>query len=159
MDSAGDHLALHFDCTAYGADNTRELYQQAVSGRLDDATVVFPDLRITDPRRRRGPRRLTRWSGQGSATVGSDEATTESWVRKPNVVRGRHPSALAVGLGEGRVPNRHRPLCWGAGSCPSLSWRVSVSCRTLAAPPSIARSTLLPTAAHYSLLWRTPRPV
>lgn len=49
IDIAGNHLALHVDCTAYGADNTRELYQQAVSRRLDDATAVFPDLRITNP--------------------------------------------------------------------------------------------------------------
>src|SRR5262245_45122819 len=42
------HARLQFDRTAYGIDHARELQQQPVAGRLDDATAVVGDCRVYD---------------------------------------------------------------------------------------------------------------
>jgi hypothetical protein len=43
---AVDHPALHFGGTAHRVDDARKLHQQAVTGGLDDAAPVLPNLRI-----------------------------------------------------------------------------------------------------------------
>src|SRR5439155_14817850 len=40
------HCLLHLDRAAHGIDDARKLHQHAVTGGLDDATVVLGDLRI-----------------------------------------------------------------------------------------------------------------
>ena len=42
------HPALHVDGAAHRIDHAREFQQQAVTGRLDDAAVVFGDLGVDE---------------------------------------------------------------------------------------------------------------
>jgi hypothetical protein len=45
---AGGHFALHLDGAAHGVNDTGEFDQEAVAGRLDDATAVLSDLGIAE---------------------------------------------------------------------------------------------------------------
>src|SRR5690348_15764912 len=43
---AVDHRPLHLNGTAHGIDDTRKFDQHTVAGRLENAAMVLPDLRI-----------------------------------------------------------------------------------------------------------------
>ena len=59
VDVESFHAPLHFDRATHSVDDARELDEQAVAGRLDDATLVLGDLRVdqlTPVRLERGER-------------------------------------------------------------------------------------------------------